>query len=95
MDAARLVVEVAASPGHGGLRDKLAQMLDDPSVELAYPLADGRLVDAVGRPLELEGQLTPLVRHGDTIALLSHRPDLLDDPGVVEEVAATARLALA
>ena len=91
---ARLVVEVAASPGSGGLRDKLAQMLDDPSVELAYPLADGRLVDALGRPLELEGQLTPLVRHGDTVALLSHRPDLLDDPGVAEEVAAAARLAL-
>ena len=91
---ARLVVEVAASPGSGGLRDKLAQMLDDPSVELAYPLADGRLVDALGRPLELDGQLTPLIRNGETIALLSHRPDLLDDPGVAEEVAAAARLAL-
>jgi signal transduction histidine kinase len=91
---ARLVVEVAASPGSGGLRDKLARMLDDPSVELAYPLADGRLVDALGRPLELEGRLTPLVRHGDTVALLSHRPDVLDDPGVAEEVAAAARLAL-
>ena len=69
-------------------------MLDDPSVELAYPLADGRLVDSLGRPHALDGQLTPLIRHGETIALLSHRTDLLDDPGVAEEVAAAARLAL-
>ena len=63
---ARLVVEVAASPEPGGLREKLAQMLHDESVELAYPLADGRLVDALGRPLALDGQVTPLVRDGET-----------------------------
>jgi signal transduction histidine kinase len=91
---ARLVVEVAASPGPGGLRDKLAQMLHDESVELAFPLADGRLVDSLGRPHALDGQLTPLIRNGETIALLAHRPGLLDDPGVAEEVAAAARLAL-
>ena len=91
---ARLVVEVAASPAPGGLREKLARMLHDDSVEVAYPLGDGRLVDALGWPLTLVGQVTPLVRDGETVALLSHRPGLLDDPALAEEVAATARLAL-
>ena len=91
---ARLVVEVAASPEPGGLREKLARVLDDDSVEVAYPLEDGRLVDALGRPLALDGQVTPLVRNGQTVALLSHRPGLLDDSALAEEVAAAARLAL-
>jgi signal transduction histidine kinase len=91
---ARLVVEVAASPEPGGLREKLARMLHDESVEVAYPLEDGGLVDALGRPLALGGQVTPLVREGETVALLSHRPGLLDDPALAEEVVAAARLAL-
>jgi signal transduction histidine kinase len=91
---ARLVVELAESPTPGGLRAMLAETLGDPSLELAYLLADGRLVDARGRTLALDGDATPLVRGGQEIALLSHRPGLLDDPGLVEEVAAAARLAL-
>ena len=91
---ARLVVELAESPAPGGLRGLLAETLGDPSLELAYPLADGRLVDAGGRALALEGAVTPLVRGREEMALLSHRPGLLDDPGLVEEVAAAARLAL-
>jgi signal transduction histidine kinase len=91
---ARLVVELAESPAPGGLRGLLAETLGDPSLELAYPLADGRLVDAGGRQLTLEGAVTPLVRGREEIALLSHRRGLLDDPGLVEEVAAAARLAL-
>ena len=91
---ARLVVELAESPAPGGLRGLLAETLGDPSLELAYRLADGRLVDAGGRVLALEGAVTPLVRGREEMALLSHRPGLLDDPGLVEEVAAAARLAL-
>jgi signal transduction histidine kinase len=34
------------------------------------------------------------VRGGQTVALLAHRPGLLDDLGLVEQIAATARLAL-
>jgi signal transduction histidine kinase len=91
---ARLVVELAESPVPGGLRAMLAETLGDQSLKLAYPLADGRLVDASGRTLALDGGVTPLVRGGQEIALLSHQPGLLDDPGLVEEVAAAARLAL-
>jgi signal transduction histidine kinase len=93
---ARLVVELAASPPPGGLRAVLAGTLGDPPLKLLYPLADGRRVDAGGRLAGPDqGQtLTPLVRGGLPVALLAHRPGLLDDPGLVEEIAATARLAL-
>ena len=85
---ARLVVELAGSPAPGGLRDVLADTLGDPSLQLAYPLADGRRVDAQGRPLSLEGTVTPLVRGGQQVAFLAHRAGLLDDPGLAEEVVA-------
>src|SRR5215211_4353679 len=91
---ASLVVEAGASPAPGGLRDKLAGMLRDPSVKVAYRLDDGRLVDGLGRALVLDGEVTPLVGGGENVALLSHRPGLLDDPGLADEVAAAARLAL-
>src|SRR5215204_5228502 len=91
---ARLVVEAATSPAPGGLRDKLAGMLRDPSVKVAYRLDDGKLVDGLGRALVLDGEVTPLVRGGENVALLSHRPGLLDDPDLADEVAAAARLAL-
>jgi signal transduction histidine kinase len=91
---ARVVVQLAQSPAPGGLRDALARTLGDPSLGLGYPLGDGRLVDARGRTLALEGQVTPLVRAGREVAFLSHRPGLLDDPGLAEQVAAAARLAL-
>ena len=91
---ASLVVEAGASPAPGGLRDKLAGMLRDPSVKVAYRLDDGRLVDGLGCALVLDGEVTPLVRGGEDVALLSHRPGLLDDPALADEVAAAARLAL-
>jgi signal transduction histidine kinase len=93
---ARLVVELAASPPPGGLGAALADALGDASLKLLYPLADGRRVDADGRPTGPgQGQtVTPLVRGGQTVALLAHRPGLLEDPGLVEQIAATARLAL-
>jgi signal transduction histidine kinase len=91
---AGLVIELAESPPPGGLRDVLAGVLHDPSLRLAYPLADGRLADARCRAVELTGEVTPIVRGGQRVALLSHRPGLLAEPALAEEVAATARLAL-
>jgi signal transduction histidine kinase len=93
-DLARLVIELTESPTPGGLRDVLAATLHDPSVQLAYPLADGRLADAHCQPVELKGQITSIVRAGRQMALLSHRPGLLDDPALAEQVAAATRLAL-
>jgi len=93
---ARLVVELAASPPPGGLGAILSDTLDDPSLQLLYPLADGGQIDARGRPAQprQEQAVTPLMRGGRTVALLAHQPGLLDDSGLVVEIAATARLAL-
>jgi signal transduction histidine kinase len=91
---ASLVVELADSPRAGGLRDALSRTLDDASLQLAYALDDDRLVDAAGQPVALEGEVTPIAHRRRELALLAHRPGLLDDPALVEEVAAAARLAL-
>ena len=91
---ARLVIELAESPPPGGLRDVLADVLHDPSLQLAYPLADGRITDARCRAVELTGEVTPIVRGGQQVALLSHRSGLFAEPTLAEEVPATARLAL-
>jgi signal transduction histidine kinase len=91
---ARLVIELAESPPPGGLRDVLAGALRDPSLVLAYPLAGGRLADARCGAVELAGEITPIVRGGQQVALLSHRPGLFAESALAEEVAATARLAL-
>jgi signal transduction histidine kinase len=91
---ARLVVELAGSPAPGALEAALARSLGDPALRLAYPLTDGRYVDADGRELTVEASATPLVRNGVEVARLSHRPGLLDDPELADAVARAARLAL-
>jgi signal transduction histidine kinase len=96
---AALVVELGQSPAAGGLREALARSLDDPDLEVAYPLGDPeRLVDATGTAVDLAARegcaVTPLTRREQTVALLSHRPGLLDDPAIVEEVIAATRLAV-
>jgi len=96
---ARLVVELGESPPPGGLCEVLARSLGDPELQLAYPLGEPqRYVDAGGRTVDLAAHnrqaVTPLARNGTTVALLLHRQGLLDDPGLVDEVAGAARLAL-
>jgi signal transduction histidine kinase len=96
---AALVVELGQSPAAGRLREVLARSLGDPDFEMAYPLADPeRLVDATGTAVDLakrEGRaVTALTSGGETVALLSHRPGLLDDPAIVDEVIAATRLAV-
>jgi signal transduction histidine kinase len=86
---ARLVVELFESPPPGGLRAVLAEALGDPSLELAYSLRDGRLVDARGLPITLDRELTPLLRGQRQLGLLGHRAGLLVD----REVVAAAGLA--
>jgi signal transduction histidine kinase len=93
-EVARLVIDIAESPVPGELRARLGRMLGDPSLAIGYPLADGRLVDAAGQPIVLERDATPLIRGGETLALLSHRAGLLNDPRLAEEVARAAHLAL-
>jgi signal transduction histidine kinase len=96
---ARLVMDAAQSPRPGGLRDVLARTLGDTGLELAYPVGEpSRHVRADGRPASIEPgkgqQVTPLARDGQTVAILRHRAGLLDDPGLIREVAAAARLGM-
>jgi signal transduction histidine kinase len=97
-EMARLVVELAAAPAPGKLRDMLAARLGDPTLRLAYPLPDGRVVDAGGRPVALSGQpagtATPLSRDGREIALVAHRAGLFDDPALAGQIVAGSSLAL-
>jgi signal transduction histidine kinase len=94
---ARLVVRLAQSPPPGGLRSALAEIVGDPGLELGYPL-DGsdRLVDADGRIVRLSptSQQTSLVAGRRRLAVLAHRPGLLDDEGLVRAVTDAARLVL-
>jgi signal transduction histidine kinase len=96
---ARLVVELGASPSAGGLRERLAVTLGDPSLELLYGLDDGAgWIDADGRaaapPTDGAREITPIVAAGREISALVHRRGLLDDPALASGIAAAARLGL-
>jgi len=93
-----LVVELGEARS-GTLRDALARALGDPTLELGYWFPEsGAYVDAAGRSLELPAAdsaraVTRVERDGQAVAALVHDPAVLDDPGLVEAVAAAARLA--
>ena len=81
-----------------GLRDVLAEALDDPSLWLAYPRAAG-WVDADGLPVELptpeSERCVTEVRDGDRrIAAIVHDDALRDQQQLVDAAAAYARIAL-
>lgn len=95
---ARLVVELGEAPAPGGLRDVLARALDDPGLQVAYPVGGGRHVNAHGQPIGLpaadDRAVTTLLRDGQPVAVLIMRRDLRDDEGLVADVGAAARLGL-
>ena len=96
-EASDLVVELRTE-GATSLRERLARVLGDPTLEVAYRLDDGRYVDAAGRPLELpqgpDRAITLVTARGEEVAALVHDPALLDEPALVESVRATAGLVL-
>jgi signal transduction histidine kinase len=83
------------------LRDKLARALGDRSLELGYWLDDEHgYVDDVGQPFALPAPgAHRAVRHiesdGRRVAVLVHDQAVLDEPTLVEAVAAAARIAVA
>lgn len=95
-EASELVVELQTEAA--SMRERLAQAVGDPTLELAYRLGDGRYVDAAGRPVELphgsDRAVTGVTAGGEEIAVLVHDPALLDEPALVESVRATAALVL-
>jgi signal transduction histidine kinase len=96
-EASDLVVELRAE-GAASLRERLARVLGDPTLEVAYRLDDGRYVDAAGEALELpqgpNRTVTLVTVRGEEVAALVHDPALLDEPALVESVRATAGLVL-
>jgi len=95
----RLVMATDETLPLGGLRSALSEILRDKDLELAYPVGNpARHVDVSGHLVSAdpsEGQtVTPLIRAGQTMAIMRHRAGLLDDPGLVREVTSAAGLAI-
>ncbi len=98
-----LVVELGGPAGPpAGLRQALARVLGDPSLQILYRVpgaGGGGFVDGAGRPAALPGadagrSVTVLDRDGAPIAALVHDPALEGEPELLESAAAAARLAI-
>src|SRR6266540_737335 len=95
-----LVVELGEVRS-GTLRDGLARALGDPTLEVGYRLsATGDYVDAAGHRLDVSSpgpdrRVTPIELDGQPVAALVHDPAVLEDRGLLDAVAAAARLAAA
>jgi signal transduction histidine kinase len=92
-----LVVDLQSPVAPGQLRALLARTLADPGVVVAYPMGDGRWVDADGRPVDPEPpgsdrRTTWVEREGGPLVALVHDPAL--DPDLVRATAAAAGMAL-
>ena len=93
-----LVVELGEARS-GTLRDALARALGDPGLEVGYWIPASRAyVDTSGRRLDVTApgagrRVTPVEFDGQRVAVVVHDAIVLDDHGLVEAVAAAARLA--
>jgi signal transduction histidine kinase len=94
-----LVVQLEKTPSDG-IRDALADALDDPTLEVGLWLPErSEYVYAAGSALPVSddgpGRAVTRIEHeGEPLAVLIHDPTLLDEPKLVEGVAAAARFAL-
>jgi signal transduction histidine kinase len=95
-----LVVELGEHRS-GTLRDGLARALGDPTLEVGYWLPTrGAYVDAAGRSLDIDAsardrRVTQIDLDGQRVAALVHDSAVLEDQGLLDAVAAAARLAAA
>ena len=92
---ARLVVELADAPRPGGLRDSLGDLLGDPDLQLLYRTDENEWVRPDGTAVGVPGDgATRLVAGEGVVGALIHRPGLLDDRVLGDELGSAARLAL-
>ena len=95
-----LAVQLDEALPPGRLEQVLARALHDPTLQLAYWLADrDAFVDAAGHPVELPAadsdRAATILRHdGAPVAAMLHDAALDDDPALVRAVAATARMTI-
>jgi signal transduction histidine kinase len=77
----RIVATLDQAPPVGALGSALARALGDPSLRICYWLpASEQYVDAHGRPVpdpskDTSSTATPLVRNGQTVAVIAHHSD--------------------
>lgn len=92
-----LVVRIGSGSADEPLRDALASTLGDPSLRIAYWLADREgYVDENGRAVEIpaDRSTTVVERAGGRLAVLIHDPALAAQPELVEAATAAVGLAL-
>ena len=95
----RLAADLAAAPQPGRLEDALAAAFGDPTLQVAYQLADPELlVDAEGRKVTLPAPgsgrvVTPVTRGGARVAAVVH-DESLDPLDLEREIGAASRLAV-
>ena len=96
---ADLVVELGEVRS-GTLGDALAATLGDPTLKVGYRTPSGGYVDPAGAPVALpepggERASTFIEQNGQPCAVLVHDASVLDEPALVEAVAAATRLSAA
>jgi signal transduction histidine kinase len=95
-----LFLELRGDPAPADLRDALARALRDPSLTLAYWLAEfGSYADHDGRAVELPESdgwraVRLIERDGVRVAALVHDPALRDEPELLDAVTAAAGIAI-
>ena len=96
-----LVVDLGEPITAGPLRDRLARTLGDPTLTIGYWIPEqSDYVDEAGRHLDLPAHdsrrsVRLISDAGQPLAALVHDPAVLDQPHLVEDIAAAARLAIA
>jgi signal transduction histidine kinase len=96
----KLVVDLGERTESGTLRSRLAHALGDRSLQIAYWLPDANgYVDERGDPIVLPRSgsgraVTMIERYDERIGALVHDGAALDDPGLVDAVAAAAGIAV-
>jgi signal transduction histidine kinase len=81
-----------------GVQERIRHLLHDPSAEILYgsTAPEGSCIDVHGRPRELRTEpgraITPIERDGRPLAAILHDEALLDEPELLEQVAAAVGL---
>jgi signal transduction histidine kinase len=94
----RIVIGLARGQQPGRLRDAFAELLSDPTLELAYLEADEDFVNAQGLPVSAERtpgrRRTSLVHDGNPLGLLLHASTASVPPEELEDLVDAAHLGL-
>jgi signal transduction histidine kinase/PAS domain-containing protein len=92
------ISRVLAEEPVGGVQERIRELLHDPTAELLYACADPSLgyVDVDGRPREAVAEpgraVTLVEREGRPLGAIVHDEALLDEPELLEQVAAAVAL---